>query len=191
MAGHRLIDAAVTALARQLPAEAVDELADGLTETYERHLAGGLDPDAAATAAVAEFGEPHVVIAAFVRHSPGRRTALALISSGPVVGGCWSVALITGHAWSWPVPAPVRLAFGLCLLSVVATLALAATAGRSYRRTRLAAAGSLGLIAIDTAVLAGVALVPPASTWPLLVAVAASVVRLVMTAQALPRVLTG
>lgn len=191
MAGHRLIDAAVAALARQLPADAVDELADGLTETYLRHLADGLQPDAAATAAVAEFGEPHLVIAAFVRQSPGRRAARALITSGPVVGGCWVVTLISGHAWGWPVPVPIRLTFGLMLLAVITALGLAATTRRSYRRTRLAVAGGLGLLVVDTAVLAGVVLAPPAYTWPLTVATAASLIRLVLTARTLPRLFTG
>ncbi|WP_327010715.1 hypothetical protein OHA72_27645 [Dactylosporangium sp. NBC_01737] len=191
MASHRLIDSAVSALARQLPADAVDELADGLTETYLRHLCDGLHPDAAARAAIAEFGEPHVVIAAFVRQAPGRRVAQALIVSGPAVGGCWSVALITSHAWNWPVPAPMRLGFGLGLLAIVTTLALAATTRHSYRLTRMTAAGSLGLIAVDAAVLAAVALLPLAFTWPLAVATAASLTRLVLTARALPRLFTG
>ncbi|MEV4511218.1 permease prefix domain 1-containing protein [Dactylosporangium sp. NPDC049525] len=191
MAGHRLIDATVTALARRLPADAVDELADGLTETYLHHLSRGLDPDAAANAAIAEFGEPHVVIAAFVRQSPGRHVAKGLIVSGPAVGACWAVALIAGHAWTWPVPVPIRLGLGLTLLAVVTTLALAATTRRNYRLTRAAAVGGLGLIGLDAALLAAVALLPAAFTWPLIVATAASLVRLVLTARALPRLFTG
>src|SRR5207247_1349905 len=71
MAGHQLTDAYLGALARRLPADVVDELADGLTEAYLRHVSSGLDRDAAAGAAVAEFGEPDEVVAAFVQHSPG------------------------------------------------------------------------------------------------------------------------
>ena len=71
MAGHHLIAAYLTALTRRLPADPVDELRDGLTETYQRHRLAGLDPDAAARAAVTEFGEPELVIAAFV---PDQRT---------------------------------------------------------------------------------------------------------------------
>ena len=38
-------------LARQLPGPVIEELADGLDETYRRHLVLGLAPDAAAAAA--------------------------------------------------------------------------------------------------------------------------------------------
>ncbi|GAA3209748.1 hypothetical protein ACFO1B_51825 [Dactylosporangium siamense] len=191
MAGHRLIDAAVTDLARHLPADAVDELADGLTETYLQHLSTGLDPDAAARAAIAEFGEPHVVIAAFVRQSPGRRAAQALVASGPAVGGCWAVAMVTGHAWNWPVPAPVRLALGLGFLAVVSALALAATARHSYRRTRITGAAGLGLMTLDAVVVVGAALLSLTVTWPLAIATAASLTRLILTARVVPRLLTG
>jgi hypothetical protein len=191
MAGHRLIDASITALARRLPAGAVDELADGLTETYQRHLSNGLDPDAAAGAAIAEFGDPDLVIAAFVRQSPGRRLARALLGSGPAVGGCWGAALITGHAWTWPVPLPARLAFGLALLAVVTALALAATTRRSLRLTRLTTVSGLGLVALDAAALACVALVPPAFSWPLAAAVLASLARVTLTIRTLPRLPTG
>ncbi|WP_327002179.1 permease prefix domain 1-containing protein [Dactylosporangium sp. NBC_01737] len=191
MAGHRLIDASITELARRLPADAVDELADGLTETYQHHLSIGLDPDAAAEAAIAEFGDPEQVVAAFVRHAPGRRAARVLLCSGPVVGGCWCAAIVTGHAWTWPVPAPVPFVFGLTLLAVVVALVLAATASRSYRRTRAAAAGGLGMIVIDAAVLAAVALAAPAFAWPLTLAAAASLARVALTIRLLPPLFTG
>ncbi len=189
MAGHQLIDASLTALARRLPADAVDELADGLTETYQRHLSIGLDADAAAGAAIAEFGDPDVVIAAFVRQSPGRRAARALLGSGSVVGACWGLALITGRAWTWPLPVAVRLAFGLTLLASIAALGLAATARRSYRRTRVSLAGSVGVVLVDAAALACVALVPPSFTWPLAIAAVASLTRLTLSVRALPRLL--
>ena len=191
MAGHELIDDAVTALARRLPADAVDELADGLAETYARHLAQGLDPDAAARETIAEFGEPDVIIAAFVHQSPGRRAARALVASGPAVGGCWAVAMVTGHAWSWPVPAPVRLAFGVGFLAVVTAMVFAATARRSYRRTRIAGAASIGLVTLDAAILVGTVLLPLTYTWPLAAATAASLTRLILTARFVPRLLTG
>ena len=37
MASHQLIDAYLGSVAPRLPADTVDELADGLTETYRRH----------------------------------------------------------------------------------------------------------------------------------------------------------
>ena len=53
MAEHDLIDDYLARLARHLPADAVAELADGLAETYDRHLGAGLAGDAAAAAAIA------------------------------------------------------------------------------------------------------------------------------------------
>ena len=50
-------------------------------------------------------------MAAFTRLSPARHAARRLLAAGPVVGGCWAAALITGRAWTWPVPATVRLLY--------------------------------------------------------------------------------
>jgi hypothetical protein len=125
-----------------------------------------------------------------VRQSPGRRVARALLSSGPAVGGCWGAALIAGHAWTWPVPLPVRLGFGLTLLATVLALALSATTRRNYRLTRLTTASGLGLIVLDTAALASVAVIPPAFSWPLAVAVLTSLARVTLTVRTLPRLLT-
>lgn len=49
--GHPLIEAFLADLRRRLPDDVVDELTDGLTETYERHRVGGLAEAAAADAA--------------------------------------------------------------------------------------------------------------------------------------------
>jgi len=186
MAGHDLIDGYLATFARRLPADAVDELADGLTETYRRHLATGVDERAAAAGAVAEFGTPDVVIAAFVRQAPGRRVARLLLCWGPAVGLCWGTALVLGH---WPVPLAVRLGVGLSLLTVIALLVVAATGLHSYRRTRLAAAAGLGFVGLDGALLVAVALTAPPFTWPLALAVPASLTRLALTARAIPRLL--
>jgi hypothetical protein len=189
VAGDDLIEAYVAVLARRLPADAVDELADGLTETYLRHLSSGAEPAAAARAAVTEFGSPEAVVAAFVRQAPGRRVAVLLLCSGPVVGLSWATALVVGHGWTWPVPAVLRAGFGAGLLAVVAMLALAATARRSYRRTRIAACAGMCLIGLDGAALITMALVAPPFGWPMALAVAASLTRMVLTARVLPRLL--
>ena len=73
MPGPRLIDDYLAALSADLPGRIVEELADGLDETYHRHLGQRDDPDAAARAAVAEFGEPRVIVAAFTAASRGRK----------------------------------------------------------------------------------------------------------------------
>jgi hypothetical protein len=79
MPGPGLITDYLTTLSGQLPAPIVEELADGLDQTRQHYLDQGMDPDAAAGAAVAEFGEPHVIVAA----SPGS----ARPDAPPA--GCW------------------------------------------------------------------------------------------------------
>src|SRR5207253_2112590 len=124
------------------------------------HRRAGLDADTAARSAVREFGAPDLVVAAFVRQSAGRRTARALMSTGPLVGLCWAATLAAGHAWRWPVPVPVRIATAATLLTVIAALALAATA-RTWRRTRIAALAGLGLVALDATLVAAVVALRP------------------------------
>src|SRR5436190_24327658 len=113
MSGPGLIAGYLDALSRQLPGHVVEELADGLTETCRRHLDLGLAPEAAAQAAVAEFGDPELIAAEFTRVHPARRAARRLLAAGPPVGLCWAVALVTGRAWTWPVPMAVDLVPGV------------------------------------------------------------------------------
>lgn len=188
MAGDHLIDDYLRGLRGRLPAEAVEELADGLAETHRRHRAAGLDPVEAARAAIAEFGEPDAVLAAFVRLAPGRRAALWLLGSGPLVGGSWAVSLVAGRAWAWPVPPVARVVFGCVLAAVVVLLAFAATGRRSLRRTRLAAAAGLGVIGLDVTIVGLVTLTATSFVWPMAVAVPASLLRLTFTARSLPRI---
>src|ERR1019366_10131738 len=103
-----LITDYLTFLSAQLPAPVVEELADGLDQTQQHYVKQGLNPDAAAGAALAEFGEPQVVVAAFTRLSPGRHAARRLLAAGPVVGGGWATALITGMALASPAPVGQR-----------------------------------------------------------------------------------
>ncbi len=192
MCDNQLIDTYLVQLARQLPADVVDELADGLDETYQRHLAGGAAPQSAARAALAEFGDAAEITTAFTLLSPGRRTARMLLVTGPVVGACWAAALIAGHAWTWPVPTLVRLGLGLLLLAVVSSLVIAATRRASYARTRATViAGGLAVLALDAAALAGAAVTAPMLAWPLAVASCASLTRIGLTLRALPLVISS
>ena len=59
MADHDLIQTHLATLARSLPANIVDELADGLTETWHRKVAAGLPPSDAAEA-VGDFASDAV-----------------------------------------------------------------------------------------------------------------------------------
>ena len=181
-----LIEDYVAGLHRRLPATVAHEAADGLIETYEHHLAAGAGEQAAAQAAVAEFGELAMVVGEFARQAPGRRAARMLLASGPVVGACWAAALVASRAWTWPVPGTVPLSAGAVLLLAVLALAVAATSRRSYRRTRITAAASPVILILDAAAVAAVLLAAPALTWALGIAAAASLTRMAFTAWSLP-----
>lgn len=189
MAGHQLIGDYLTDLRHRLPPDAVDELADGVAETYAHHHAAGLTPADAARAAISEFGTPAQITDAFVAQAPGRRVALILLATGPIAAACWAASLVASQAWTWPVSRLTAAAFGLALIAAVATLAAAATSRHSYRRTRLAAAGGIGLIVLDAAMLAAALLVAPTPVWPMAVAIPASLARIGLTLRALPRTL--
>jgi hypothetical protein len=182
-----LIDGYLAGLRRRLPAPIAEEAAAGLLETYEHHLASGAGDQEAARAALAEFGDLAMVADEFTRQAPGRRAARSLLATGPVAGTCWAAALITGRAWTWPVPAPARLTFGAILLLAAITLLVAATSQHSYQRTRLAMLASPVILALDVTAITAALLAAPALTWALAAAVAVSLCRIALTAWTLPR----
>lgn len=186
MAGHQLIDAYLATLRRRLPADAVDELADGLHESWHHHRAEGLPPTGAARAAIAEFGTVEQVVRAFVTNAPGRRAARLLLATGPLVGVSWGAGLVTAHVWTWPVPFSAAVCFAAALISVAAILLVAATGTGSLRRTRLGMAGGLGLFILDATMLAAVVLMAPELSWPMYAAIPASLARMAYTARSLP-----
>jgi hypothetical protein len=191
MAESGVITDYLTALSAQLPAPVVEELADGLDQTCQRYLNQGLTPATAARAAIAEFGAPEVILANFTRLSPARQAARRLLASGPVVGGCWAIALITGRAWFWPVPVAARVLVGVALAGTIGLLATAAFSTKYRSIRRAGAAGCAGLTALDTTMLVTAALVLPAVAWPAILAIAASAARLTFTARALRPVMEG
>jgi hypothetical protein len=191
MSQASLITDYLSVLSAQLPAPLVEELADGLDETHQRYLTQGLTPHAAASAAVAEFGEPQVIVAAFTRLSPARHAARRLLAAGPVVGGCWAAALITGRAWTWPVPATVLLLIGAALITVIGLLAAAAFGRRYLSARRAGAVACIGITVLDGVILIAAVLAIPVLAWPVILAAAASIARLTFTARALRAVLTG
>lgn len=184
MAGHPLIEAYRADLARRLPADVVDELADGLIETWQHHLAAGSAPEPAARAAIAEFGAAEQVEAAFVAQSSGRRIARLLLITGPVAGLCWGAGLARAQPSDWPLPTLAAVPLGIVLLLIVAALLASATSRHNYLRARLGVLGGLGLIVLDLVMLAAVVLAAPA--WPLLAGTAASVARIGLVLRSLP-----
>lgn len=188
MAEPRLISDYRTVLAARLPAEIAEEVADGLEQTYRHHLAAGLDPQAAANAAVAEFGAAETITAAIAAISPARRVARILLAAGPLVGGCWALALISARAWTWPVPVLARLAFGATLIVVIALLAVAAFAARYRTSERTAAAALIGLVVLDLTLPGALVLPGVLHGWPVAPAAVLSLVRATFAARAWRRI---
>ncbi|MEU0485326.1 hypothetical protein ABZ260_39870 [Streptosporangium sp. NPDC006013] len=187
MAGHDLITAQLDVLAARLPVQAMEELADGLEEAYELHLDACGDPEQAARAAIAEFGDADMVTAAFLRESPWRRTAIVLLLTGPLMAIAWAVTLLTAGAWTWPLPLPAKILYGAALVTIVCALVAVAREKRAYRRTRLTMIGSaLGLIILDVLMLTVIAVMAPILVWPMAVAVPASAIRILAIARRLP-----
>jgi hypothetical protein len=191
MPGSRLIGDYLAILSADLPGRIVDELADGLDETYRRYLGQSHDPEAAARSAVTEFGEPRVIVAAFADASRARKTARRLLTAGPVVGLGWASVLISARAWTWPVPVVPRVLFGLALITVIGLLA-AATLSRQYRLVcRAAAAACVGTAILDAVMTGTVLVIAPALVWPITVAVVLSAGRSGFALRSVHHALTG
>jgi hypothetical protein len=193
---------------RRARAAIVDELRDGLHEAIGARRARGAPAPAAARDAVAEFGDPATVAAAFAGElsaAGARALGLRLVGSGPLVGALWLGALLTGPT-GLPIPpwhgrpAGPLAAWPLVLAAVAtvvaATALIVATTGRLSRwlpvppRLPAAAAATAGLVtaAVDLTVLATLAawaLGPSPALGPLLpLAVAASLTRMTLAARA-------
>ena len=189
MSGPDLIDAYVAELAARLPARIVTELADGLRETYNYHRRRGISAEHATRAAVAEFGDPATVLAAFLTASPARGAARSLLLAGPAVGGTWAVVLLWNHAWNWPLALAARVGFGAAVLTAVALLTAAAFGARYRRAGRSAATACLVVLALDASMLGYLASAGMLTTWPVLLAAALSTTRVGFTLSRLPQVL--
>jgi hypothetical protein len=189
--GPALIQEYQAAISARLPGRIAEELADGLDDTYRSYLGQGLSPDAAARAAVAEFGEPEIVAAAFTRSSPSRRIARQLLAIGPAVGACWAAVLIASPAWSWPVPVPVRVLAGAALIVIIAMLGIAASARRYLLARRAAAAACSGLVVLDMLAVSVAVLSIWSLPWPVILALPASTFRAGFIARAIRSVLVA
>ena len=190
-----------------------DELRDGLLEAERAYRAAGVSGERAAAAAVADFGEPGTVAAAFAPElaaRDARRVALALLRTGPLIGLMWGLAALAsgmavGHAppWRWPVPG-IHLAFPLIAAAIATSgiagaLTIAATGRLSARRhltrrpARLASTAATTIAAsaltCDLALLAllitSAANASGSLAWlPATVAATASLTRLALAARA-------
>jgi HAAS len=196
----------------QAHAGIVAELRSGLLDATDAHRSAGLPPAQAAQAAIREFGDPAQVAAGFraeIAASQARRTAIALLVTGPLVGLLWIATAAASHLgiglalpWHWAGLSP-GLGVGIYLVVAAAgvtawgaVLAIATT-GRLTRwlptRPRRAPTGAavagysavsadgLGLILLA----AELATVPgKLSPLPAAAAAAASIARMLLARRA-------
>lgn len=184
------LDEYLAALAPELPAARLAEIADGLMETYEHFLDRGLDEPHAARAALDEFGDTRAVLTAFAEHGAPRRLARILLAGVPLLAVSWSVVLIAGHATAWPVPHAARWALAAITLATVAALLGAARTTRPKRARPAALTGCVGAILLDTIALTFFYAVMPAPCWPLLLAAPVTAMHLTYAATAYHTVTT-
>ena len=183
----------------------VTEIADGLIEQITNTT--GPDPAAAAESAVHAFGSPRNLATQFAHELTGKtahRTGFALVSSGPLVGALWLLALTSGPSSDVTVTLPNRITglfaalplIPLLLMMIIpAALVAVAGAGRVSRflPVTTGAAGLAGLVAGAGCVVADGSLighaVMTAGVWsPLLIlAVTISTARLSLAAAAARR----
>jgi hypothetical protein len=178
-----------------------DELRDGLLETIEAHRAQGRSLRDATAAAIAEFGDPPTVAAAFgpeLGAVQARRVALGLLATGPLVGLTWIVAAAINalppwrHQLTGPWLALPLVGLALVIACPALGLTVAAT-GRLGRQlghraalpSTAAAVAGLAAVAADLTLLAiigGHALTSPGShVWsPVGLAAGASLTRVAL-----------
>jgi len=171
---HRLIG---PARARR---DILAELGAGLADATDGYRPAGLDPDQAVRAAIAEFGRPEQVADGFraeLTAAQARRTALALLRTGPLVGLLWLGAALASRIgaqlaapWHWAnMPVGARLVTHLAgiafVIAIGGALVTVATTGRLTRwvpgwlpaRPRWLGAGSAASAAIAAVAVGGTA----------------------------------
>jgi hypothetical protein len=196
----------------------VAELRGGLLDATDAHGRAGLALPAAAQAAVAEFGHPAQVAAAFrpgLAATQARHLAATLLVTGPLIGLLWAAAARASHIgvhdappWQWastPPAAPIAfpLMAAVFLITVWTALITLAATGRLTRwlpcRPRLApttaAIAGFGAATVDVIILIVLAsqfATAPAklAAIPIALAAAASTTRLILARRAGQRCLT-
>jgi hypothetical protein len=191
-----------------------DELRDGLLEALDTHQGHGCSQAEATAAAIAEFGDPATIAAAFgpeLAAVQARRVALGLLVTGPLVGLTWITAAAVNalppwrHQLTGPWLALPLVGLALAVAGPALGLTVAAT-GRIGRRlggefgrrvafpTTAAAVAGLAAVLADLTLLAmlgGQAFASPGSlVWaPVIVAAGASLTRVLLAGRAARRCL--
>jgi hypothetical protein len=227
MAGNNLSDSAnrdavadyLAAVTTQLPgppsvrAAVTDELRDGLLEALETHQARGCSQAEATAAAIAEFGDPATISAAFgpeLGAVQARRVAVGLLVTGPLVGLTWIAAMEVNALPPWrhqligPWLALPLVGLALAVAGPALGLTVAATGRLGRRLSRVvhratlaptaAAVAALAAVVADLTLLgiiSGHALTSPGSyVWaPVIVAASASLTRVTLAGRAARRCL--
>ena len=156
------------------------ELGAGLADAADAYRSAGLDPDRAVRAAITEFGRPEQVADGFraeLTAAQARRTALALLRTGPLVGLFWLGAALASRIgvqlaspWHWAsMPIGARLVTHLTgiafAIAIGGALVTVAATGRLTRwlptslpaRPRWLGAGSAASAAIAAMAASGTA----------------------------------
>jgi hypothetical protein len=190
-----------------------DELRDGLLEALETHQARGCSQAEATTAAIAEFGDPDTVAAAFgpeLGAVQARRVAVGLLVTGPLIGLAWIAAVVVNALPPWrhqligPWLVLPLVGVALAVAGPALGLTVAAT-GRLGRRLgpvvhwatlppTAAAVAALAAVAADltlVGIITGHALTSPGSpVWaPVVLAASASLTRVTVAGRAARRCL--
>jgi hypothetical protein len=190
-----VLDSRISA-SRRAREQIVAEIADGLACAVAHEMERGVPADVAAQAAVAEYGDPAALAAAFARQLvpvAAHRIGIGLVSTGPLVGAAWVAAYAsTGRDWPAQISAILSRApaYPLVLFITVPAALVAITAtGRAARRlaiptsvtTGAAMTATLGCILGDLSLL-GLALGRTSASIGLtMLAMGASLVRLTAT----------
>lgn len=187
MTGARLLEEYEAELSHRLPRHHVDEVLDGLCETYKVHLSELGDEDAAVRATIREFGDTDIIVSEFVRHSAGRRLARILLASGPLVGLFWALTPISEIAWTVQVPLALVVGVASVLVITVVTLIATAVEAIDYKRVRATARiGAVTLLVLDVVMICAAVVLVGAAMWPLVLALAVSTVRVGFLVRSLP-----
>jgi hypothetical protein len=227
MAGSNLSDSTsrdafadyLAAVTAQLPGPpcarvaVTDELRDGLMEALETHQARGRSRAEATAAAIAEFGDPDTVAAAFgpeLAAVQARRVAVGLLVTGPLVGLGWIAAVVVNALPPWrhqligPWLALPLVGLALAVAGPALGLTVAATGRLGRRLGRVVDRATLpptaAAVAALAAVVAGLTLVgiitgqaltsPGSYVWaPVIVAASASLTRVTLAVVAARRCL--
>ena len=194
-------------------AAVTDELRDGLLEALGTHQARGCSQAEATAAAIAEFGDPRMVAAAFgpeLGAARARRVAVGLLVTGPLVGLAWIAAVVVNALPPWrhqligPWLALPLVGLALAVAGPALGLTVAATGRLGRRLSRVvhratlpptaAAVAALAAVVADLTLLGiitGHALTSPGSyMWaPVILAASASLTRVTLAGRAARRCL--